>query len=147
MAEFKITQTRCVSMPRLRWKPKEEHLFGTYWHRFVEPADYFDPNRECMIAVLLNCRDFVIGHHLVSIGTLTNTLTTSREVFRAAIIGAAHSIVMMHNHPSDVATPSELDIETTRQLSRAGELLGIRLLDHIIVTRDTIFSHRIAGLI
>jgi DNA repair protein RadC len=66
-------------------------------------------------------------------GTMDTLLTHPREVFRAAIIASAHSIIIMHNHPSGDPTPSEADIKVTRDLQRAGQLVKIEVLDHVIV--------------
>jgi DNA repair protein RadC len=93
----------------------------------------FDPEVECFVALLLNTRRRVKGHALISTGTLDTILAHPREVFRAAIIAAAAALVIMHNHPSGEATPSEADIKVTRDLIRAGQLLKIELLDHVII--------------
>ena len=66
-----------------------------------------------------------------------------REVFRVAVIGSAAAIVLMHNHPSGDPTPSEADIKVTRDLIRAGQLLKIEVLDHVIMGRATMEQPRI----
>ena len=63
-----------------------------------------------------------------------------REVFRPAIEYSAAAIVLAHNHPSNIATPSTQDIEITQQLIQAGKILGINILDHVIITKDTYVS-------
>ena len=73
------------------------------------------------------------AHVLVAHGTLDTILVHPREVFRAAITANAAVIVLAHNHPSGEATPSEADIKVTRDLIRAGQLLKIEVLDHVIV--------------
>jgi DNA repair protein RadC len=73
------------------------------------------------------------GHCLISTGTLDTILVHPREVFRPAVIGAAAAVVLMHNHPSGDPSPSEGDIKVTRDLIRAGQLLKIEVLDHIII--------------
>jgi DNA repair protein RadC len=75
----------------------------------------------------------VKGHQIISIGTMDTMLCHAREVFRGAIVGAASAIVLMHNHPSGESSPSEADIKVTRDLIRAGQLVKIELLDHVIV--------------
>jgi DNA repair protein RadC len=69
----------------------------------------------------------------------------AREVFRPAIVAAGNAIILMHNHPSGDASPSEADIKITRDLIRAGQLLKMELLDHVIVGRDSFTSLRTAG--
>jgi DNA repair protein RadC len=75
----------------------------------------------------------VKGHQLVTIGTMDTMLVHPREVFRVAVVGCAAAIVLMHNHPSGDQTPSEADIKVTRDLIRAGQLLKIEVLDHVIM--------------
>jgi DNA repair protein RadC len=72
-------------------------------------------------------------------------LVHAREVFRPAIVAAAHAIVVMHNHPGGDPTPSEADIRITRDLIRAGQLLRIEVLDHVIVTPSRHASLRELG--
>ena len=73
------------------------------------------------------------GHHFVSTGTLDTLLVHPREVFRAAVIGSAAALVCAHNHPSGDPSPSEADIKITRDLIRAGQLLKIEVLDHVVI--------------
>ena len=75
----------------------------------------------------------VYGHQLVTIGTLDTLLVHPREVFNVAVAMRAAAVVMMHNHPSGEATPSEADIKITRDLIRAGQPLKIEVLDHVII--------------
>jgi DNA repair protein RadC len=104
-----------------------------YWRLNVVTNPYFNPECECFVALLLNTRRRVKGHQLISIGTLDTILVHPREVFRGAVIAAAAAIVIMHNHPSGEPAPSEADIKVTRDLIRAGQLLKIEVLDHVIM--------------
>ena len=104
-----------------------------YWNTHVKPNPYVSPDCECFVVLLLNTRRRVKGHHLVSIGTLDTILVLPSSVFRVAVISAAAAVVLMHNHPSGDAAPSEADIKVTRDLARAGQLLKIEVLDHVIV--------------
>lgn len=85
--------------------------------------------------ILLNTRRRLIRVEVVSQGTLDATLVHPREVFRAAIAANAGAIILVHNHPSGDPTPSEADIRITRDLIRAGQLLKIDVLDHVILGR------------
>jgi DNA repair protein RadC len=78
----------------------------------------------------------------VSVGTLTASLVHPREVFREAIRSAAAAILLVHNHPSGDPAPSEDDRSVTRRLQAAGELVGIRVLDHVIVSEGGFYSFR-----
>ncbi|HKI68720.1 MAG TPA: JAB domain-containing protein [Verrucomicrobiae bacterium] len=109
-----------------------------YWRLHVATNPYFDPDRECFVVVLLNTRRRVRGHQLVSIGTLDTLLVHPRDVFRVAvIIGGTAAVILMHNHPSGDPTPSEADIRVTRDLIRAGQLMKIEVLDHVIIGHST----------
>jgi DNA repair protein RadC len=85
--------------------------------------------------VLLNTRRKLIRIEQISQGTLDTLLVHPREVFKSAILANASSLVLVHNHPSGDPTPSESDIKVTRDLIRAGQLLKIEVLDHIILGR------------
>jgi DNA repair protein RadC len=105
-------------------------------------ADYLrESNRlyevETFQAVLLNTRRRLIRVEQLSQGTLDTILVHPREVFRAAITANASALVLVHNHPSGDPTPSESDVKATRDLIRAGQLLKIDVLDHVILGRAT----------
>ncbi len=88
---------------------------------------------ETFQVLLLNRRNRLIRCEEIATGTLDTLLVHPREVFRAAIAANAASVVFVHNHPSGDPTPSEADIKITRELIRAGQLLRIEVLDHIII--------------
>ena len=93
---------------------------------------------EVFQVLLLNIRRRLMGEPVkVADGTLDTILVHPREVFRSAIIANAGAIVLVHNHPSGDPTPSEADIKVTRDLIRAGQLLKIEVLDHVILGRAT----------
>ena len=100
-------------------------------------ADNLSRNVETLQVLLLNTRRRLIRVEEITNGTLDSLLVHPREVFRAAITANASAIVLAHNHPSGDPTPSENDIRTTRDLIRAGQLLKIEVLDHIILGRAT----------
>jgi len=87
--------------------------------------------------VMLNTRRRLIGLETISQGTLDTILVHPREVFKKAIAANASAVVLVHNHPSGDPTPSEADIKVTRDLIRAGQLLKIEVLDHVIIGRRT----------
>lgn len=101
-----------------------------------------DPNREHLYVLFLNAKNRILRHELVSVGTLTASLIHPREIYKAAIRESAHSIILVHNHPSGDVQPSNADKQVTTVLKRAGELLQIELLDHVIVGTDNWFSFR-----
>jgi DNA repair protein RadC len=94
-------------------------------------------NVESFQVLLLNTRKKLIRVEEISHGLLDTLLVHPREVFKRAIAGNASAIVLAHNHPSGDPTPSEADVKVTRDLIRAGQLLKIEVLDHIILGRAT----------
>ena len=90
-------------------------------------------DREQVIAILVDTKNGVVGVNVVSVGDLSSCVVHPREVFKAAILANAASIILAHNHPSGDPTPSPEDIAVTRRIAEAGQILGIELLDHIIV--------------
>ena len=94
-------------------------------------------NVETLQVLLLNTRRRLIRVEPVTDGTIDTLLVHPREVFKAAIAASAAAVVLAHNHPSGDPTPSEADIKVTRDLIRAGQLLKIEVLDHVIIGRAT----------
>ncbi len=99
--------------------------------------DHRHADAETFQVVLLNTRRRLIKVETLSRGTLDSILVHARDVFRAAILANAASIVIVHNHPSGDPAPSEADIRVTRDLIRAGQLLKIEVADHVILGRAT----------
>jgi len=89
--------------------------------------------REHLIAVFLDSKNKIINDKVISIGTLNSSLVHPREVFKEAIKNSANAIILVHNHPSGDCGPSSEDIEITDRVREAGEMVGIKLLDHIII--------------
>ncbi len=103
--------------------------------------------RELFLTLLLNVRNQIISIEIISVGILTATLVHPREVFAPAIQKKANSIIVMHNHPSTCLKPSTEDLEITKQLKDASQVIGIPLVDHLIITENNYFSFRESGLI
>lgn len=118
---------------------------GSVFTRGADVWAYFGPRlRELLVeqfhVVLLNGKHRVIREELISQGTLTSSPVHPREVFAPAIRHSAAAIILVHNHPSGDPTPSADDIEITRRLAQVGELVGIRVLDHVIVGNESFVS-------
>ena len=131
--EYKVVALRECPVPedmRICVQPDQA---ADYWRLNVATHPYFNPDCECFVILMLNTRRRVRGHQLVSIGIMDTILVHPREVFRAAVIAGAAAVILMHNHPSGEPQPSEADIKATRDLVRAGQLLKIEVLDHVIV--------------
>jgi len=96
-----------------------------------------DPDRECFVALLLDGKNRIVALHLVSQGSLNQSIVTPRETFKAAILSNSAAVILAHNHPTGDLMPSPEDIAITRRLKECGELLGIKILDHVIVDTDS----------
>lgn len=92
--------------------------------------------KEQLRGLYLDTHNRVIHQEVISIGTINSNIVHPREVFRPALEYGAAAVVLAHNHPSGVSTPSLADIEITKQLVQAGKIIGIHLLDHVVITND-----------
>jgi DNA repair protein RadC len=104
-----------------------------YWRVNVATAVWYNPDVECLCVIHLNTRRRATGFHLAGIGTLDTVQMHAREIFRTAIVRVASALIIAHNHPSGDPSPSEADIRATRELMRAGQILRIEVLDHVII--------------
>jgi DNA repair protein RadC len=122
------------------------------WQEVVADDPGHEPDKEHLVAVLVNSKMRMIGYHVVSVGSLNEAIAHPREVFRAAILAGAYAFILMHNHPSGDPTPSQADMRVTRKIVEAGKIMDISLLDHVIVGtaeggRAPYYSFREAGLL
>lgn len=98
--------------------------------------DIRDKKQEHFVVLTLDGANRLIAKRTITIGTLTSSLVHPREVFADAITDRAASIIVVHNHPSGNLEPSKADLEVTNRLKRAGDLLGISLIDHIVISKN-----------
>lgn len=101
-----------------------------------------DVMKEHVWVIGMNNKNVIQYIELVSLGNLTSSIVSPREVFRFAISKAVASIILCHNHPAGDSLPSAEDVSATKRLIECGNILGIRVLDHIILGRDTHYSFR-----
>ena len=117
----------------------------------VQAAQLFDflrrESKEHFWSVHLDVRNRILYLDCVSVGSLSASVVHPREVFKSALLSSAAAILFVHNHPSGRLDPSPEDRELTRRLKEAGELLGIRVLDHLIVGQDGHFSFADRGIL
>ena len=127
-------------MSRIRWQMVREE--GPEVWPFKDAGDvatylirqgYADRDREAFVVLLLDVKHRVIAEEVVTIGILDGALIHPREVFKAAIVANVAAIIVAHNHPSGDLKPSGQDSEVTKRLRKAGEILGIPVVDHVIV--------------
>ena len=123
--------------------------------RFQHPstvADYFMEKlryleQETVYGLMLNGKNELIHEVMISKGTVNMSLVTPREVLLLALQCRAVFVILLHNHPSGDPSPSEDDIKITQRIREAGELVGIRLMDHIILGENTYYSLREEGFL
>jgi len=113
----------------------------------LKSEDKVDRDKEHFWVFHLDCRNKIKLLELVSLGTLNSSLVHPREVFTRAVGERSAQVIIAHNHPSGIAEPSDDDLSLTKRLMKAGELLGIELIDHIIVTNSSYISLKEKSLI
>jgi DNA repair protein RadC len=107
---------------------------------FNEIEEFKDKMQEHFITIYLDGANNIIETRVITIGILNQSIVHPREVFSPAIANRSASIILAHNHPSGVLEASKEDIAVTKRLKEAGELLGIEVLDHLIITIDGYIS-------
>jgi DNA repair protein RadC len=106
-----------------------------------------DADKEHFVLLAMNNKNRVNGFKVISTGSLTASLVHPREVWRAALHLCAAAVVFVHNHPSGDPAPSPEDQELTRRLKETGDVLGIRVLDHVVLGDGRYFSFSDRGLL
>jgi len=106
-----------------------------------------DKTREHLMTIYLNARNEMIFKKPMFIGTLNANLVHPREIFQEALKQNAASVILVHNHPSGDPEPSQDDLEITKRILEAGKIMGIDVLDHVIITKNKIFSFKEKKLI
>ena len=115
--------------------------------RFLRGIGLHEEEQECLIVIALDARSNIRGYYNVTRGLVNQTMAHAREVYRYAILNNSTSIIMAHNHPSGEPAPSMKDILLTAEMHKAGELLGIQLVDHVIIGDDDYFSFTEEGML
>ena len=114
---------------------------------YEELIPYKDKQQEYFLALYLDGANHLVNTEVISIGTLNQSLVHPREVYSYAIEKRCASIIIAHNHPSGVLSPSLADINVTKRLQEAGKILGIDVLDHVIFTKDGFYSFKEEGML
>ena len=147
--EFKLARVREVCASH---KVDSPELAYAYWQEVIREAGWFHENKEHLVVLLLNTRHNIDGHSLVSIGTLNELLAHPREILSPVVCGGAYAFILMHNHPSGDPSPSQADRQLTRRIAEGAEVLGVKMLDHVIAGAEAgdgepYFSFREMGLL
>jgi len=103
-------------------------------------CDMQEMEREMMICIMVNQKNRIIDTRVIGIGSTNSCIVTPRDVYRLALLTGAQAILLVHNHPSGDPTPSGEDRALTKRIKEAGDLLGVKLLDHVIMARDGYYS-------
>ena len=133
-----------------RWSitsPEERHSIGNSreaYEAFLPLID--DPGKEHFMVAYLNQGNKIIQVERISTGSITATLADPKVIFKKALLKEATSIMLCHNHPSGVAKPSADDKQLTQKLVKAGKIMDITVLDHIIIGENSYFSFAESGL-
>lgn len=135
----------CFELGRRLLRNKKSELILSPHHVWDAMSDIRALKKEHFVVFYLDAHNQTVERSIVSIGTINASIAHPREVFESAIKHAAVHIILAHNHPSGQADPSPEDIMLTQRLFDAGNLLGIPLLDHIIVTKDGCVSLKQRG--
>lgn len=120
---------------RRQFEVSERPIIDSPERAVEQLADIRDKKQEYFVCLTLDGANRLIAKRIITIGTLTASLVHPREVFAEAITDRAASIIVAHNHPSGSLEPSQADREVTERLKSAGELLGVQVVDHIVVTK------------
>jgi len=125
-----------------RIKNKKEIIIYSPKDIWNELTNIKNNKKEYFFVFCLDSRNKIIKKELVSVGTLNSSLVHPREVFEPSIRNLSAQLVIAHNHPSGDVNPSSEDLEITTKLAKAGDLLGISIVDHVVIANDKYFSFK-----
>ncbi len=130
----------CFELGKRILKDKKSSIILSPEDVWIRMEDIRGSKKEHFVVFYLDSRNQEIKREIVSVGTLNESLVHPREVFEEAIKNNAASIILAHNHPSGETEPSHADIEITKRLTHAGNILDINIISHVIVTKDSWFK-------
>ena len=139
IGELSKRMASAVARPRLSFN--EPITIAKYYMERLRHEE-----QEVLIVMLLDGKNHFLGEQMLSRGTVNSTLITPREVFMEALKFHAVSVILVHNHPSGDPTPSECDKKITERIYRSGEILGVKLLDHVVIGDQRYISFKEQGM-
>ena len=139
IGELSKRMASAVARPRLSFN--EPITIAKYYMERLRHEE-----QEVLIVMLLDGKNHFLGEQMLSKGTVGATLITPREVFVEALKFHAVSLILVHNHPSGDPSPSECDVEITERIYRSGELIGVKLLDHVVIGDQRYISFKEQGM-
>jgi len=138
-----------VSIKQVIKKHKAKHLLQPITSPEIAAAvarkEIGNEDREVFLVIVLNTKNEIAAIHRCHVGSLNASVVHPREVFKAAILNNGSSIIVAHNHPSQNTTPSREDLEVTKRLVTVGQMIGIEVLDHLVVSENSYFSFKENG--
>jgi len=137
----------CFELGRRLLQNKQSALLLSPQDVWTELKDTRTHKKEHLVIFYLDVHNQEVKKEVISVGTLSSHLVHPREVFEPAIQNLAAQLIVAHNHPSGNLSPSDEDLEITKQLVEAGKILGIELIDHVIIGKKGFFSFKQQKLI
>ena len=131
---FETQRVSCIRENVYTYEVDENISCSDELYNVARKLGLHEAAEEYFCIACFNTKGKIIAVHEVSHGDINSSLANPREIFKRAIINNASAIAIMHNHPSGDPTPSKDDKESTKRISECGEILGIKVLDHLIVT-------------
>ncbi len=149
IGKIKAIQILCVC-ELARRLARGKRLYGEKITSSEDVVSYYgaqlqNMQKECLVLLVLDSKNRILSDEIISIGTMNQSIADPREIFLRAVKKNGTSVILLHNHPSGDPTPSREDILTTERISKAGELIGIPLKDHIIIGHDSYISLNAEG--
>ena len=132
----------CYELGRRHLQNKQSVLLLSPKDVWDELKDIRDHKKEHFVIFFLDSRNQEIKREIVSVGSLNTSLVHPREVFEPAVRYLAAQVIIAHNHPAGDPKPSEDDLELTKRLVEAGKMMGIEIMDHVIVSKNSHFSFK-----
>jgi len=142
-----ISEIKIVSEPKDTWVTKAQIRNSEESSQYIKelwPVEI--EHREACMALYLNRANNTIGYAIIGIGGLSGTVVDPKIIFQHALLCNASALILSHNHPSGNLNPSEADKSITKKISKAGKVLEIDVLDHVIITKNSYFSFADEGI-
>ncbi len=150
IGEVKACQLKAAfELGRRAFAPRDEErpALSSPRQAYGQVKDLRRARKEHLVALYLDAQNHLIARETISIGSLNTTRTHPREILQPAIACSALGFILVHNHPSGSLTPSQDDVDFTRAIKRASEIIGIGLYDHLIVSPNGFVSMKEKGLV
>ncbi len=149
IGRVKAIQLVCVC-ELARRMARGKRLYGTKISSPEDVVKFYNvqlkyQQRECLVVIILDSKNRILADEIISVGTIHSSIADPREIFHTVLKKNGASVILLHNHPSGDPMPSREDILTTERISKAGNLLGIPLNDHIILGQNTYISLKAEG--